>query len=66
MGGRFGGRGLQAKHFVLWCCNRDSLKFDMQHDHVLKKWNLNLLTPSLVSVRGVRGLWEKKSFMLLH
>ena len=25
---------------------RDSLKFDMQHSHVLKKLNFNLLTPS--------------------
>ena len=28
------------------CCNRDSLKFDMQHDQVLKKYNFDLLTPS--------------------
>ena len=66
MGGRSWGRSLQAKYFVPWCCNRDSLKFDMQNDHVLKKWNLKLLTPSLGSVRGgVRSLWEK-SIMLLH
>ena len=22
------------------CCIRDSILFDMQHDHVLKQWNL--------------------------
>ena len=29
--------GLQAKYLVRFCCICDSLKFDMQHDHVLKK-----------------------------
>ena len=29
--------GMQAKYLVPFCCNRDSLKFDMQHDHILKK-----------------------------
>ena len=24
------------------CCNGDSLKFDMHHDHVLKEWNFDL------------------------
>ena len=27
-------------------CNSDSLKFDMQNDHVLKKWNFDLSTQS--------------------
>ena len=31
---------------------RDSRKFDMQHSHVLKKLNFNLLTPSLRVVAG--------------
>ena len=31
---------------------RDSLKFDMQHSHVLKKLNFNLLTPSPRVVPG--------------
>ena len=34
---------------------RDSLIFDMQHNHVLKKLNFDLLTTSLG--RG-RGPWE--------
>ena len=38
--------GLQAKYLVLCCCNRDSLRFVMQHDHVLKKRNFDQLTPS--------------------
>ena len=37
---------MQAKHLLPFCCNRDSPKFDMQHDHVLKKWIFALLTPS--------------------
>ena len=32
-------------YLVPCCCNRDSLKFDLQNDHVLKKWNFDLLTP---------------------
>ena len=31
---------------------RDSLKFDMQHSHVLKKLNFNLLTPCPRVVAG--------------
>ena len=27
-----GGGGLQAKYLVPFCCNRDSFKFDIQHD----------------------------------
>ena len=31
------GVGVSAgKYLVPFCCNHDSLKFDMQHDHVLK------------------------------
>ena len=30
---------------LAWCSLLDSLQFVMQHDHVLKKLNLNLLTP---------------------
>ena len=48
---------MQAKYLVLCCCNRDSLKFDMQHDHVLKKLNFNLLTPFPVS--GKRDMQAK-------
>ena len=44
MGGGDGVAGLQAKYLVRCCCNCDSLKFDMQHDHILKKGNFDLLT----------------------
>ena len=44
VGGSGGRGGLQAKCLVPCCCNRDSLKFDMQHDHVLKKLICDLLT----------------------
>ena len=27
------------------CCIPDSFKYDLQHDHVLKKLNFDLLTP---------------------
>ena len=40
-----GGGGLCAKHLLPYCCVRDSLKYDMQHDHILKKLNFDLLTP---------------------
>ena len=33
----------------------DSLQFDMQHGHLLKKLNFDLLTPSLRVVRGFRA-----------
>ena len=32
--------GLWAKYLLLYCCICNSLKFDMQHDHVLPKLNL--------------------------
>ena len=60
------GGSLQAKYLVLCCCNRDSLKFDMQHDYVLKKWNFDLLTLSpgsgWGSGGGVGGLHANKLF----
>ena len=41
--------GMRVKHLLPCCCLNDS-HFDMQHDHVLKKW---ILTPPLrVGVRG--------------
>ena len=30
---------LQAKYLLPYCCMRHFLKFDMQHDHILKKLN---------------------------
>ena len=38
--------GLRAKYFLSCCCIIYSLKFYMQHDHVLKQLNVHLLTPS--------------------
>ena len=37
------GGGLQVKYLLSYLCNCDSHKFDMQHDHVLKKLNFDLL-----------------------
>ena len=31
------GRGLRANYLIPCCCMCDSIKFDMQYDHVLKK-----------------------------
>ena len=44
---------------LAWCSILHSLKFDMQHDHVLKKVNFDLLTPSPGSEGGGRGLQVK-------
>ena len=38
--------GLQAIICYHVAVFRDFLEFDMQHDHVLKKFNFGLLTPS--------------------
>ena len=50
---------MRAKHLLPCCCSLESIKFDIQHDHVLKKLNLDLLTPSQGQGggRGVVGLW---------
>ena len=44
---------LRAKYLLPWCCIHDSLKFDMQNDHVLKKLNFDVLTPLSKSTQGV-------------
>ena len=44
---------LLAKYWLPWCCIHDSLKFDMQNDHVLKKLNFDVLTPLPKSNQGV-------------
>ena len=46
-GGGDGYRDLRAKYLVPHCCNPDSLKFDMQHDHIVKKLNFDLFHPKL-------------------
>ena len=43
----------------------DSFKFDMQHDHVLKKMNFDLLTPSPGSEGGGGRVMQEKYFDLL-
>ena len=41
---------------MLWYCIRHSPLFDMQYDHVLKKLNFDLLTPSDQGVGGREGV----------
>ena len=54
VGGR--GGGLLAKYLLHVAAFVILFNFDMQHDHVLKKFNFDLLTPSPVSGRGGRHL----------
>ena len=51
-GGGWGGWH-QAKYLLPCCCIPESLQFDMQHDHVLKKFKFDLLTLSPGSGVGV-------------
>ena len=63
------GRGLWENVCYHVAAFGDSLLFDMQHDHVLKKLNSGLLTPSPGSGVGGGGWgYEGKIFatMLLH
>ena len=46
--------GLQAKYLVPCCCNRDSLKFDMKYDHVLKK-QTNMEFSPIDPIRRAKG-----------
>ena len=46
------GGGLREKYLLPCCCIRDSLQFDMQDDHVLKKLNFNRLIPRVVNGEG--------------
>ena len=48
-----GARDLQAEYLLLCCCIRDSLEFDMQHKHVLKKLNFDYLSPPPKSTQRV-------------
>ena len=45
---------LQAKYLLPWCCIHDSLKIDMQNDHVLKKSSFDVLTTLPKSIQGGR------------
>ena len=42
----------------------DSLLFDMQHDHVLKRLNFDLLTKSPGSGEGKRQAFDQKSRLI--
>ena len=44
---------LRPKYLLPWSCIHDSLKFDMQNDHVLKKLNFDVLTPLPKATQGV-------------
>ena len=48
------GEGQRAKYLLPCCCIRYSITFEIQHDHVLKKLNFDLLTP-MVGVGGSAG-----------
>ena len=52
---------LRAKYLLPWCCIHDSLNFDMQNDHVLKKLNFDVLTPLPKSTQGVRHRYSIKN-----
>ena len=44
---------LWAKYLLTWCCIHDSFKYVMQNDHVLKKFNFDVLTPLHKATQGV-------------
>ena len=44
---------LRGKYLLPWCCIHDSLKFDMQNDHVQRMLNFDVLTPLPKSTQGV-------------
>ena len=50
-----GGGGLRATYLLPSCCICDTLSFDMQHGHVLKKLDFDLLTPPTGSGGGGGG-----------
>ena len=56
--------GSVVEKYLLQCCFISwFLWFDLQHGHVLKKFNFDLLTPS----KGKRGIrWQIFATMLLH
>ena len=39
------GLSLRANYLLPCCCIHDFISFDMQHDHVLKKLTIDILTP---------------------
>ena len=70
MCGGGGGGGLRVKYLLPCYCVCHSLKFDMQHDHTLKKLNFDIFTPpSRVGEEGSAGkmfatMWLHSWFIL--
>ena len=58
---------LWAKNLLPCCCQRRQLKFDMQHDHILKKFNFDLGPTPLVHPTGSDpGLQTEIPFDVFH
>ena len=55
---------VRTEYVLACCCIRHSLLFDMQHDHVLKKLNFDIFTPTPVRGRGYTG--KIFAIILLH
>ena len=55
-----GGGGLSAKYLLPFCCIGDILKFNLQHDYVLKSCILTLRPPVLAGGGGV--CWQNISY----
>ena len=63
----WGWQGSAGIYLLPCCCIHDSLEFDMQHDHVLKKLYFDLLTPTLSPPRWWdTGLRSKSTFDMFH
>ena len=60
MGGGVCGQGI----FYHVAAFRDSLKFEIQHDHVLKKLNFDLLTPRVSEDKGKGGGGLQAKYLL--
>ena len=43
---------VRRKYVLAWCSMLNSLQYVMQHGHVLKKLNFDLLTPRVVGLRA--------------
>ena len=52
---------LRSKYLLPWCCIHDSLKIDMQNDHVRKKLNFDVFTPLPKSTQGVGHRYSIKN-----
>ena len=59
-------RAGEKGYYVTVAASGILFNFDMQHDHVLKKLNFDLLTPYPGSGRGGRHLGQIFTALLLH